>query len=381
MRKITRLFLTGMMLVVFSGMLNLPGAKPRIVKLSPAPAQAQTSKVQPPISETGRIRDFNLLTPNSGWLLLAQQLFMTHDEGGAWTAITPPGATRLWAVDFLDERQGWAVTSTQPDSRLSAFDIQLWTTSDGGLTWQNAALPVDPFPGLTGVPPEQVYLSFFDPLTGWIVFQQPTTSNFSLGRLFRTQDGGLTWQPLAIPIAAPVFFVDPQTGYTQGGATGEERYTTLDGGASWAAVKELPPQAATYFERFSHSLLNNQPGAPALQTAMLDSSNGWALETTGECATDQPKSARACTQTQQLLHTLDGGESWAQVNLPGEIGSTLTIALPAPSDLTPITPNPDLQSLFPNSVSTGHAFDKCEVASLAQLQEWWDKSPYAAVNL
>jgi photosystem II stability/assembly factor-like uncharacterized protein len=51
--------------------------------------------------------------------------------------------------------------------------------------------------------------------------------------LFYTQDGGLTWQPRNLPIGEPVAFVDSQTGWTAGGAGGNELYVTRDGGYTW----------------------------------------------------------------------------------------------------------------------------------------------------
>ena len=272
-------------------------------------------------SNTAPIRDFAQLNSTNGWLLLGQDLYLTHDAGESWSIITPPGAAELWTATFLDERQGWAISSPDPGAETAdeiASKLQLSTTTDGGASWQTVDLSLDPFPDLPGVPPEAVYLSFSDPLTGWLVFKRPTSSNFNIFVGYQTYDGGQTWQPL--PDAEFLASLTPS----------------------------LP-----------------EPEMPLTKVEMLDAESGWALEVTGACNPDQSKDSRDCTQNQRLLSTSDGGQSWLPLALP-------QVEAPTPEALAPFAPE---------LIAAGQGFDKCEVATLAQLQEWWTQSPYSAVNL
>lgn len=259
--------------------------------------------------------NFQLLSATTGWVLSGGQLFRSPDGGQTWSMITPPEAQSVWTAYFLNELEGWAVTSVPSDLQPGASKVQLATTRDGGETWERSDLVFDPFPDLPGAQPESVKLLFQDTQNGLLTFKRPTSSNFNVLAGFQTTDGGRTWQALTNPepgIAAS----DPAAG----------------------------------------------PGeATQRQVDMLDDKIGWALETNGVCQADLPKSAATCTQSQSLFHTQDGGQTW------------IPLALPASS----VSPAP----LEPELVTTGQAFDKCEVASLSQLQTWWDASPYQAVNL
>lgn len=214
-----------------------------------------------PIQSSG-IWGFRPVTAEAGWLLLSNRLYWSSDAGNSWQEITPPGSrtATIAAIDFIDRAQGWALLAAQA-SGDPVYSLD--TTVDGGHTWQSEDLPL--FAG--GDPAanaKAVYMQWLDDHTGWLVIQQATGVNFSLGSLFRTTDGGRHWTKVALPIGAPVSFVTSSVGWVAGGAAGHQLYRTQDGGRTWQAQAVLPAslqadQAWTYltptFSDVRHGLL------------------------------------------------------------------------------------------------------------------------------
>ncbi|MCX7839753.1 MAG: hypothetical protein N2559_09930, partial [Anaerolineae bacterium] len=175
------------------------------------------------------LRDFQLVSANTGWVWLAHDLFCTRDDGQTWTRITPlhSSTARILAVHFLDARDGW-VLFIEPNATFT-----LARTRDGGTTWQIQPLalfaPNDP-----NALVHTAHFHFLDAQTGWLAFERATSSNFSAGVLFHTTDGGATWHARTLPMGAPVVFADAMRGWTAGGATGDALYRTTDGGFMWS---------------------------------------------------------------------------------------------------------------------------------------------------
>lgn len=85
---------------------------------------------------------------------------------------------------MMDSEQGWALGGENRE------DTQLFRTADGGTTWQDVT------------PPEQVEASglmdaaafFLDDETGWFVYQRiPSPDGFLAPMVWRTDDGGESW--------------------------------------------------------------------------------------------------------------------------------------------------------------------------------------------
>ena len=115
--------------------------------------------------------------------------------------ITPPGApwhvqnsgtTRaLFAVDFLDDNEGFAVGGGGTILR----------TLDGGHRWEPVA---------SGQTYTLKRVNFADEKNGWIV-------GFN-GAILRSQDGGRTWEKVASPSAARLFglYITKKYGFAVG---------------------------------------------------------------------------------------------------------------------------------------------------------------------
>lgn len=354
-------------LVVFLA-LALTGAAPHVAHAGP-----RHSADEAPIPQT--IETFGLVSASAGWLLLDQRLYRTDDGGGTWTEITPPdlGQAAIRAAAFPDPEHGWLALTAPVGADNAGADngpgYSLARTDDGGRTWQR--LPLDLFaPGDPAALAGAVYLQFLDEQMGWLVVKRATSRNFSLGTLFRTDDGGATWVRLTLPIGEPVAFVSRDLGRVSGGAAGDEHYQTRDGGRTWQAVEAAPvasPEAAA-------------PISGLAAVAMASAEIGWAKAVAGSCEPAAPSAEPRCTSTETLVRTADGGRTWTPLALPGGAPAAVETVAALPD---PITPGPDTALNFGGRTRavTGQGFDSCTLPTLAQMDDWYKNSPYRVWNL
>ncbi len=162
---------------------------------------------------------------------------------------------------FLDQVHGWVVIR-KPDA---SQQLRLFATKDGGQTWTEAG----------GNPPRGgvATLQFLTPFLGWLL--TPT-------ELWRTADGGTTWQPLRTP-GPPGFrrlaLLNDHVGVVAGWGG---IYYTDDGGASWSRRYRPKPDPKLYL----------------YGVHFPTASDGWAVG-----------------DDRHLLHTADGGRKWRRVRV------------------------------------------------------------------
>ena len=278
----------------------------------PTGPQAQT---QP----AGDFRDFGLITNTDGWVLVGNQLNLTTSGGAGWSDITPamtPSAN-IQAVQFLDNQMGWVLWS---DSQADGSQVlQIAHTSDQGKSWNNSLVqtlsPDDPDADM-----ESASMLWLDENTGWVSIKRRTGTNFSSGTLFRTEDGGLTWQRLALPIGGPVYFVNSTLGWMAGGPAGDQLFKTMDAGSSWQA--QTPPALQNGLQRISIS----QPVFDSPENGLLAvvTLNGQDFQL-------------------EINTSVDGGQKWSMVSsLPlGALVSRPPLSLLDGRDLVGSVPNSD----------------------------------------
>lgn len=188
------------------------------------------------------IRDLQLLSTSEGWVLKEDQLLWTSDGGSSWEDISPgfEAPVLILGATFLDTEQGWLVGRDETNEQYQPLEVL--STIDGGATWQSNALPISTQEEIMLV--ESVFVDFANSDMGWVVLKLQSSSNFSLGRLFATQDGGRTWQERTLPIGEPVMFQDAERGWVAGGPKGDQFYRTEDGGHTWQS-QFLPDAQST----------------------------------------------------------------------------------------------------------------------------------------
>jgi photosystem II stability/assembly factor-like uncharacterized protein len=188
-----------------------------------------------------KIQDMGFFGAGTGWILQGHQILWTRDNGENWTDITP-GAPLL-SVDgvfFLNSFRGWSVLSQLSVGQQSPV-IFMASTSDAGRSWGVRQIG-------EGIPEDfwrytrESSLFFADPLHGWLAMRLASSSNFSMGLLFTTADGGTTWRRLPDPPSAdPVYFKDTLRGWLAGGPAGDKLWKTDDAGTSWTEQTLVPP--------------------------------------------------------------------------------------------------------------------------------------------
>jgi photosystem II stability/assembly factor-like uncharacterized protein len=131
----------------------------------------------------------------------------------------------LHAVQFVDAKEGWAVGD----------EGVVWHTIDGGETWERQP---------TGTRASLRSLHFLDPFHGWVAGREELPhGGGSVGVLLYTADGGGTWRRLlmnAVPGLNHIRFGDERTGYALGDGGGMYPtgvFKTTDGGRTWEPVK------------------------------------------------------------------------------------------------------------------------------------------------
>ena len=147
-----------------------------------------------------------------------------------------PNDAAVRAVQFVDDREGWAIGD----------DGVIWHSIDGGLTWERQS---------SGTNASLRAMHFLTPYTGWVVGRQELPGGGSRGIVLGTTDGGITWTPTAkeaMPGLNCIRFFNQKSGVAAGDGsdafpTGV--FTTIDGGQTWKPVpgKRSPTWLAADF--------------------------------------------------------------------------------------------------------------------------------------
>jgi hypothetical protein len=290
----------------------------------------------PPVAYAlGTPRGASFFDADHGWVVSQDaftsslSLWRTVDGGSTWTHTTLP------AVPDPPENMGGAST-IWIDATHAVIDVEggmpngfqdgLLFTADGGATWSAPAMrsATGGADGITGTP------SFLDSQVGWLAGGAPGT------RLWATRDGGATWklQSLAVPDGylddqgafwgGPTFFnrndgVVART-FANNTSTVLVIYRTSDGGLTWQPVKGTAPLAASWSfpsigswilwdpptvwrstdqgQSWARSVWSGLPGQGG--PVMTDDLHGWSMSTNDS--------------TSRLYVTGDGGRTWVAVD-------------------------------------------------------------------
>ncbi len=291
------------------------------------------------------IRAYVFIDAQHGWVALGASILATSDGGGSWQArSTAPG--QVAALAFQSLQEGWMQAGPG-----------FFTTHDGGSTWQAAG---QASPALSPMLPpvttrtgngEEAYGfcqdktadlagPFFalDAHTGWAFCTSSAMDHFTFHDLYRTTDGGVTWQlltgqaPYGLDGASNLFFLDKQHGWL---ASDMGVFATPDGGLTWQSLDLFPPDAGT-----------------ASQVRFLSTQVGYVIA--GHLPINEGRDV--------LLGTLDGGQTWQPV-----------YQAPPPA----LFPDGPFQ-FFPGLGGVG-AGDSGFLASADGGRSWTNLAPYAGI--
>jgi photosystem II stability/assembly factor-like uncharacterized protein len=229
------------------------------------------------------------------------EILRTSDGGENWTDAGRRGrVSSLSSLFFLnlDERRGWA-----------AGYGDVLRTDDAGETWT----PVTPAQVDGSYQSPVRAIQFLDDRHGWIAGMNAS--------LLSTADGGVTWQPVALPFAADehpdfwdMFFADGQTAWV----VGEEGtiLATRDGGSTWTRQHTglADARSAAKLERIPKAggsvvidAGDRTPGFTITAVRFVDPSRGWIA------------GFYAGLGRSLILRTEDAGAAWVlDADIPGE---------------------------------------------------------------
>ena len=205
-------------------------------------------------------------------------------------------------ISFSDPQHGLGIV-TDPINGKSA----LLATSNGGQTWKKGAdIPCN--------------TRFLDQKVGWGLCSSDWIDNEQGPMVFyRTVDGGLSWQAVALPFSVRIAswqFLDAQTGEFE--SIGGDVYGTQDGGITWKQIQ---------IEKEKFPLRNDQGGWLILHgTSIYHTRPGetaWTLVGKGEWipyldeVSDQVAFLLVYDENGNpvLQKTSNGGKNWAKIAL------------------------------------------------------------------
>jgi photosystem II stability/assembly factor-like uncharacterized protein len=215
-----------------------PEASPTFPPPSETPTQAPTALPSPTtisVSQPVTITAIQMSNPSDGWGIgqidgSYDRVLKTGDGGTTWREVTPAGAvptgTELKTAlgSFQNADRAWVIYSSPPGTTLGAEMI--WRTQDGGKTWQSSQ-PLD----MSGLDENFApsHLQFIDTQHGWMLSHVGVGMNHDYVALYESTDGGASWARLLDPYndggiqscsKNAMLFTDSQHGWLTGSCNG-----------------------------------------------------------------------------------------------------------------------------------------------------------------
>ncbi len=383
--------------------------------------------------------NFGLISDSELWLKSGSELFYTKDAGKQWSGISPQTVLiePYMLTSFPSTDLGVALYLTQTETTV---ELEIYKTTNQGMEWSLVSGDLaEKINQQFNQPFGEIQMQWLDDDNAMVLVKEFTSSNFSMGTLFVSTDGGEHWKAREVPVAERFVFLDNKIGFMLNPADSQSLYRSLNGGKSWTLLEldlpeilnstlfeaDLPIQLAdrrVYLpvkiiegdiegldflvkiepKATPKSMISNehpdiipilapsgqkQPASSNMQISTIDTQDAqdlWIGMAGGECEslpTDEGGLDITCESSWKMLRSQSGGLGWETIRLPGEI-STVTNRFTINAQ-PPQIDSKDAQPQADAWVRTfiGHAFDKCEIPTLSQLQSWFTSSPYKAVNL
>lgn len=216
--------------------------------------------------------DFDFINENEGFLLenfygnMSEPscLYKTDNGGKTWQFIDSIGGYNSgffedpFSIDFLDSNVGYVSYHWQGGGGF--YGKGLYKTTDGGLTWEGKSFPNNAYG-----------FKFTNENTGYAY------SSGYYGGLQKTNDGGDSWELKLDESVYSMFFITPEKGWISAALDFAEISFTYDGGESWITQYSGTDNIIDFF--------------------FTDSLNGWAVGSNG-----------------LILHTTNGGGTVTHLN-------------------------------------------------------------------
>ncbi len=155
---------------------------------------------------------------NVGYACDADRILRTTDKGLTWAVVDVDPGRYFDHLEAPDDATVYAMSTDYQTNKLVR-------SLNSGASWQDVTLPSLPRGKLD-------YAYFLNASAGWLNMEADNYQYY----LFKTSDGGITWNQLNDPEATPFLtskfkFLDANTGYALGYQN--TVFKTLNGGTTW----------------------------------------------------------------------------------------------------------------------------------------------------
>lgn len=140
-------------------------------------------EINAPLIDSPAIMNIEMLDEVYGWAVTEENIIRTNDGGVTWYDVTPANladAGYLVYTDFFDANHAWVQF---PDMNRYPNGGRLYRTVDGGITWEAFNTP---FSGGA--------IQFIDEANGWVMADLGVGAGSMAVSVFQTDDGGRTWE-------------------------------------------------------------------------------------------------------------------------------------------------------------------------------------------
>ncbi|MEA2427528.1 MAG: hypothetical protein QOF37_1156 [Thermoleophilaceae bacterium] len=261
---------------------------------------------------TSPLASFSFVNANTGYILLANGTVIRTDDAGQNIALkTAVPGTAASSAPANPPALSKDIYFTSTETGFATAGSQIFRTTDGGNTWE----PVGP---AAAAPLNSLY--FASANVGYAVGNAKT--------VMKTMDGGATWGPKPVPAALPAADLT-QIRCAAGSVTlcllssaqGDQLLRTTDGGDSFSSV--VPSSSKVFAAAFDGSAAATGVGAGGVTVVSGDAGEHWT-PVQGGLPLSSLTRLRATSATLitapgangTLARTLNGGQDWSKVGVP-----------------------------------------------------------------
>lgn len=248
-------------------------------------------------------------------------------------------------IQTLDDRWGIAYTASS-----------IFATSDGGGTWRSLGLNVASSETISTV-------AFADRLNGFAIVSDLGGSTVAL---FRTADGGNSWQRRVIDLGGIAFHEARTDSSELDIATPDSlslKFRVTTSSNFEGSVSYISHDAGLTWQFVGKSVELRRSDEPADLR-----SGSWTIKTDGACAGFKT----GCVQETRLF------ANGTDITPPQIVELTRIAKENARTEAVPMFAAPPGGS---TRISLNRGFDKCTAASVSQMQAWWDYSYFRDANI
>ena len=294
---------------------------------------------------SAQIKDIQIFGENSGIAYTSDALFLTSDNGENWREIALPRDFNqtISAVSFLNENIGWAILADERNVTL-----QLFKTRDGGNYWTKTSINLRQ-EDLQEAELGNVRLHFSDEQTGLLTLRLAANSNFVRQAIYLTDDSGLSWNFSKVTLEKAT----------------EKRFTSFSKLGNWRIFDDA----------------GSLPKDEGVIRHSFDENSHWVLASSGNCEGFKT----GCVQTTKIYRNTSASANRESKYLIEEITppeiKELSRREKEKAKIEARNSNFAAPPEGSTRISLNRGFDKCTAANVAQMQTWWNNSPFYDANI